>query len=105
MTYPNWKAEFPDYPEHAMPVLPAGWEDISWRNDACPNFINAALGVALFVDYPDPECREMPDYPRFLAYPVYEDGTPASDKPAIAESEDFAKVMAAIDAWAAKGEK
>lgn len=101
MSKPNWKEQFPDYPDHAMPQLPAGWEDISWRNDACPNFINSALGVALFIDYPDPQWREYPEYPRFLAYRVDEDGAVMSDKAAVAEGEDFAAVMAAIDAWAA----
>jgi|LakMenE01Jun11ns_1017448.scaffolds.fasta_scaffold9235343_2 hypothetical protein len=102
MTTPNWKTEFPDFPEADMPALPEGWEDISWRNDACPNFVNYKLGVALFVDFAEPEKREIPEYPRFLAYPVYEDGTPASDQPAIAESEDFDTVMKIISKYGEK---
>lgn len=97
---PNWQKEFPDYPADDMPAIPEGWEDISWRNDACPNFVNYKLGVALFIDYANPDFREFPEYPRFLAYPVYEDGTPASDKPAIFESEEWDLMLNKLSALA-----
>lgn len=64
MTY---KTEFPDFPADAMPALPAGFADRSWKNDACPCFIHGETGVVLWIDHPIAEEREFPETPRFSA--------------------------------------
>lgn len=61
-----YKVAFPDFPAADLPAIPAGFEDISWRNDACPHFHNEALDLAIWCDYADAEQREMPDTNRFL---------------------------------------
>ena len=35
------------------------WEDLSWGNEVCPRFVNYDLAVALWVDYDNPEDREI----------------------------------------------
>ena len=74
---PNWKTEFPAFPLSDMPELPPGFVDISWHNDACPNFHNAALGLCVFVDYLNPAMRDYPDTERFTLYRVDENSVTA----------------------------
>lgn len=41
--------------------VPEQFEDISWKNDACPSFSLKPVGdvvIILWVDYEDPESRE-----------------------------------------------
>lgn len=61
MTY---RTAFPDYPVEAMPSIPDGWTDRSWKNEPCPCFIHEMSGLVLWVDYP--ENRELDDCPRFV---------------------------------------
>lgn len=56
----DFRSEFPDYPAADMPALPPSLADSSWRNEACPSFIDEAANVQLFVDYADPQAREFP---------------------------------------------
>lgn len=62
MTY---RSEFPDFPAADMPVIPAGFKDVSWHNDICPRFVSDALGLEIWVDYADPAHREFPRLHRF----------------------------------------
>jgi hypothetical protein len=55
----TFSREFPDYPTAAMPVFPAGFVDSSWHNDACPSITSAALGLLIFIDYPEVNDREL----------------------------------------------
>lgn len=57
--------EFPDFPEADMPGIPAGFTDISWRNDVCPSFSNDAAGLVVFIDFLDKPRREFPESERF----------------------------------------
>ncbi len=52
-----YQTEFPDYPAEAMPAIPDGFTDRSWRNEPCPCFIHEASGLVLWVDFPDPKAR------------------------------------------------
>lgn len=62
----NYLIEFPDYKPADMPALPAGFEDASWHNDACPSFVSDPVGLLIWVDYLDPALREFDGkYPRF----------------------------------------
>lgn len=65
MTYAT---AFPDYPAHAIPVLPDGWRDNSWRNDACPCFHHDESGVVLWCDYPAQEDREHGKFSRHYEF-------------------------------------
>jgi hypothetical protein len=56
---------FPDYPVAAMPTLPDGWEDVSWRQDVCPCYARASGNVVIWIDYPDPSDREYHNTKRF----------------------------------------
>ena len=79
---PLWRREFPDFND------PGGWgseaerrffaslKDISWRNDACPSFYDAASGLVIFVDCADRAMSEFPGEPhRFHLAPALEDGS------------------------------
>lgn len=70
----DFRTEFPDYPVDQMPAMPAGFEDSSWPNDACPSFFNQTLRLAVFVDYPDRAKRERPDLVRFHLHQTDENG-------------------------------
>lgn len=67
MSAPLWQREFPDFPVDGMPTpMPAGFEDASWLNDACPSFDNDAAGLRLWVNYPNPRDREIEGSSRFI---------------------------------------
>lgn len=91
---PNWKTEFPAFPLSDMPELPPGFVDISWHNDACPNFHNAALGLCVFVDYLNPAMRDYPDTERFTLYRVDENSVTAET---ILNSDCWQDILAAIE--------
>ena len=63
---------FPDFPASGIPsdLQSSAWEDMSWKNDACPSFwpvvANAGgVRVCVWTDYPDPMHREDPTAARF----------------------------------------
>jgi hypothetical protein len=56
MTYAK---AFPTFPANAMPALPAGFHDASYRNDVCPRYTSDDDRVSIWVDYPDPDAREF----------------------------------------------
>lgn len=64
--------EFPDYAPETLPAIPAGWEDTSWHNDACPSFTVA--NVQVMIDYEVPELRETPELKRFSAFTFDDEG-------------------------------
>lgn len=71
---PLYRTEFPDFGELDV-LLPAGFTDASNRNDMCPTFeiqtdADGELGYAgltLYIDYADPEKRELGEVLRFGA--------------------------------------
>jgi len=59
---------FTDYPLADIPPIPAGWRDVSWRNDACPCWEVSSQGETLYVfaDYADEDKRDYgPGVARF----------------------------------------
>jgi hypothetical protein len=59
---------FKDYPLTGIPTIPAGWSDVSWRNDACPCWRVESQGETLYVfaDYSDEDKRDFgPGVSRF----------------------------------------
>jgi hypothetical protein len=92
----TYQTEFPDFPEADMPVMPEGFVDASWKNDACPNFESKPLGLRVWIDYVDVERREFTvDVPRFVLYRIDDGGAPLSDDP-IAATDDWNEVLAVI---------
>ena len=41
------------------------WEDVSWHNDVCPRWENKEIGLAVWVDCNEPECREYEDWKQY----------------------------------------
>lgn len=70
----SYRTEFPDFDPADMPELPAGFEDRSWKNDACPSFFNLSIMRALWIDYRDPAMREQPETKRFGLYEIDGEG-------------------------------
>lgn len=74
-TYEREKArafhtEFPEYPAADMPVLPEGFEDISWGQDACPCIHSDSLNLQVWIDFTNPDDREFQGAKRFIVVDV-----------------------------------
>jgi hypothetical protein len=67
----NYMTEFPDYDDTL--ILPEGWQDMSWHNDACPSFDRkfGNINFRIYCEYKDPNKRESLGELRFIVY--YED--------------------------------
>lgn len=66
----TYREAFPDFGELDTEIqIPAGFEDTSWNNDACPSWQHARLQLRLHIDYADPARSEInpegEDYARF----------------------------------------
>jgi hypothetical protein len=60
---------FPDFPPADMPAIPQGFEDSSWHNDSCPSFTSEELGLRIWIDFADPEQRDITEGSRFALEP------------------------------------
>lgn len=91
MTY---RTEFPDYPPADMPEMPLGFgfEDNSWRNDACPCFASQSKRLMVWVDYADPAQREL-DGPRFTLMTTGPDGDPGDE---LLSTDDWSAILSKI---------
>ena len=78
---PQWQREFPRFERDWIPDLPDTFEDYSWHNDACPRFHDIMRDLVLWVDYPNPQDREIPEN---LRYAVCREGDDGSKEPLIA---------------------
>lgn len=94
MTY---LTEFPDFDPATMPAIPAGFDDVSWHNDACPSFLNEALGLIIFVDFADADKREFPETERFTLG-RWDNGNTGND---VCSSDDWGVITAAAESEAA----
>jgi hypothetical protein len=65
----NYQTEFPDFPPADLPAIPQGFEDNSWHNDSCPNFISAELGLRIWIDFADSKQRDIMEGSRFTLEP------------------------------------
>jgi hypothetical protein len=88
------QTEFPDYDVSTLPVIPAGFVDESWHNEACPRFDHPALRLSLWIDYADPAQRELPEARRFYLQRCDEDWCGLED---LADTDDWAVVLKAIE--------
>jgi hypothetical protein len=66
----DYRKEFPDFPADDMPAIPQGFEDSSWHNDSCPSFTSEALGLRIWIDFADPEQRDIREGCRFALEPA-----------------------------------
>jgi hypothetical protein len=86
----TYRTEFPTFDPATMPAIPATWLDTSWHNDTCPSFQCGALRI--FVDYAEPEHREIAETPRYSVH-LWE-----GDYPVLLVSDDWAEVLAFVAA-------
>lgn len=96
----NWKTEFPDF--DGMPELPKGLRDASWHNDACPKFIiweddesPKFQWITLWVDWANPDHREVSTSCRYLITATDEDGR--VDPVTLAQSDDWEVIRQAVE--------
>lgn len=89
----SFTQEFPDFPLADMPVIPAGFKDTSWRNDACPYFFDAIKRLGIYIDYADKSQREF-EAERFIIFKTDAEGLPIGD--AIAASESWDVILASL---------
>lgn len=66
--------EFPTFDVETLPRIPRGFIDESWGVEQCPSFRNEDLGLALFVDFENPDDREFPDSQRYTLHSTADDG-------------------------------
>ena len=96
----DYRKEFPDRPPIEVEI-PKGFVDDSWRNDICPKFYNAKLGLVLWVEEPDASKREIPEMLRFClqrveVLPAGDYVWPQGEINTICESDDFSDILAAL---------
>ena len=75
MAQGNYREEFPEFGELDV-VLPDGFVDVSWHNDAMPSFerrLPDGSTVKIWVDYADRGVGDFPGAPRFGVQHQYED--------------------------------
>ncbi|SIO50051.1 hypothetical protein SAMN05443247_06618 [Bradyrhizobium erythrophlei] len=89
----NHQQEFPDFPAADMPAIPQGFEDNSWHNDSCPNFTSAELGLRIWIDFADPEQREISEGCRFTLEPSDNEDTITEP----ISTDDWAVILEAIE--------
>jgi hypothetical protein len=90
----KFQTEFPDFPASDWPTeIPAGFIDNSWHNDSAPSLISEELGLRIWIDYSNPELREIPGGTRFLLQPS-ENEDEATDP---ISTDDWAVILAAVE--------
>lgn len=54
-------------------IIPEGFEDVSWHNDAMPNFVDEENGLQLWINYPIQGLRENHMQEEFLLCQFHKD--------------------------------
>jgi hypothetical protein len=109
LIYPLAAGCFPDFPLESIPALPGAFYDASYDNDACPMFLDERLGLALYIDYPDPAMSAVPDaedgYERFSVRRMEWGGANGwqMGDVSIIDSDDWSEIFASIAAEGAAG--
>lgn len=94
--YPRIQDEFPDFDLATLPDIPAGWEEDSWHNDACPSFTAHDGKLKIYVDYADPMQSEFPERAFRYSIASYNE---AGDILQHLESNDWPAVVAFAESW------
>lgn len=73
------------------------WEDVSWHNDVCPRWENKKIGLAVWVDCNEPECREYEDWKQYTVVEIegQSDGTTVLKDDSLFSTE----VQAHLEEW------
>lgn len=87
----TYSTEFPDFVLDV--IVPSDFHDQSWHNDVCPSF--SAHGLRLWIDYKEPEMREMMGK-RFCLQ--HEDEETGETSEVLLETDDWNEVIAMIAA-------
>lgn len=99
-TFPNLARAFPDFDQATLPVIPVGFDDSPCHhNDMCPSFIHEATGLLLYIDYANPDDRDLPETGRFMLSQMQmhaEYGWQAGDSDAIIVTDDWLAMFGAI---------
>jgi hypothetical protein len=104
---PSYLSEFPDFGPLDV-VLPQGFTDCSWHNDAMPRWEKQLADgslLTLWIDYADRSLSEFADsehYFRFLAAHYTDERDWISD---IGLSNDFSDIVSQMTAWEAQHAK
>lgn len=84
----TYRTEFPDFDPATMPAIPSTWSDDSWSKESCPAFTCGELRI--FIDYADPQDREIADTLRFSVHLW------AGDYPMAFQGDDWSDVLAFV---------
>lgn len=57
-TTPLYLREFPDFGPLDI-AIPPGFVDTSWHNDACPSWTHEGLGLKLWINFENPDWRDI----------------------------------------------
>lgn len=91
----SYKTEF-NSRYNIPPVLQgAGWFDNSWHNDVCPKFDNPGAGLRVWVDYENPETREI-EGKQYNVQAIDEEGEPLDPNTDIGSFETAEELTAFI---------
>ena len=88
----RYHREFPDFNPATMPDVPSDFVDVSWRDDACPQFNDMASMLALFVEHENPRLRETMG-PRYRLCEIVSD----CEIRVLVVTDNWTAVLAAID--------
>lgn len=91
---------FPEILLADMPDVPPGFEDVSWRTDACPCYARVRGGrgiLNVWVDYPNAEERESGCEKRFSL--VAGPSAFADESSVIIDTDDWEEILMAIFAF------
>lgn len=88
---------FRDYPLADIPPIPAGWSDVSWRNDACPCWRVDSHGETLYVfaDYADTRQRDFG--PGVARFSVSADMAWDGSRSTVFDTDDWSALLAVLE--------
>lgn len=95
----TFRTEFRDFPADSTAIatqLARGFVDTSWHNSACPSF--EAMGLCVWVDFPNPEDRCMMDAEFGICY----SGDSNTEEGLDLSFDDFADVVKYLDEYTAE---
>lgn len=92
------KADFPAYPLHTLPTIPATFTDDSWRNDLCPSVYSPLAKCVVWLDWPNADDRMSGAPARYAVCRQDRDhhGSNIGEPVEIYAGDDFAKVLAVV---------
>lgn len=90
----TYRSEFPEFTLDV--VIPSGFKDESWHNDAMPCFTKSIADertLRLWIDYTNPDMREFDTAPRFALVSDID----GEDTIEIMSTDDYAEIVAYLN--------